>query len=144
MSLLWLGHHGLGRAITCHYASAMLLSKHLQRPAAGSSPAQADARQGLLHGRALLASQGLGKVRRASCHCNLLPWLHPCMLASRVSHTHTHTHSMLLFSLCAYPAGVCFLPHSPGRRRGGSKVQNSIVAFIRSFRFRAFRWTLRA
>ena len=31
--------------------SRMLLSKHRQRPAAGSIPAQADARQGLLHGR---------------------------------------------------------------------------------------------
>ena len=133
------GRHGLGRAVTCHSAAGMLLLKHPQRPA-GSIPAQADARQGHLHGRALLPSQGLGKVRRASCHCNLLPWLHPCLLASRVS----HTNGIVLFSLGAYPAGVSFLPRSPGRRRGGSKVQNSIVAFIRSFRFRAFRWTLRA
>ena len=64
---------GLGRAVTCHSAGAMLLSKHPQRPAAGSSPAQADARQGLLHGRALLPSQDLEEVRRASCHCILLP-----------------------------------------------------------------------
>ena len=64
---------GLGRAVTCNSASAMLLSNHSQRPAAGSIPAQADARQGLLHGRALLPSQGLEEVRRACCHCILLP-----------------------------------------------------------------------
>ena len=134
------GCHGLGRAVTCHSAGAMLLSKHPQRPAAGSIPAQADARQGLLHGRALLPSQGLEEVRRASRRCILLPWLQLCL--ARLSPVFSH--GMLLFSFCAYPAGVCFLPRSPGRRRGGSKVQNSIVAFIRSFRFRAFRWTLRA
>ena len=134
------GRHGFDRAITFHSAGAMLLSKHPQRPAAGSTPAQADARQGLLHGRALLPSQGLEEVRRASRRCILLPWLQLCL--ARLSPVFSH--GMLLFSLCAYPAGVCFLPRSPGRRRGGSKVQNSIVAFIRSFRFRAFRWTLRA
>ena len=47
--------------------------------APGSIPAQADAGRGLLHARALLPAQGLEKVRRASCHCNLLPWLHPCI-----------------------------------------------------------------
>ena len=73
------GRHGLGRAVTCHSAGAMLLSKHPQRPAAGSSPAQADARQGLLHGRALLPSQSLEEVRRASRHCILLPWLQLCL-----------------------------------------------------------------
>jgi hypothetical protein len=64
---------GLGRVVTCHSAAGMLLLKHPQRPAAGSIPAQADARQGLLHGRALLPSQDLEEVRRASCHCILLP-----------------------------------------------------------------------
>ena len=68
----------LGRAITCHSASAML-SRYPQRPAPGSIPAQADAGRGLLHARALLPAQDLGKVRRASRHCNLLPWLHPCI-----------------------------------------------------------------
>ena len=72
------GRPGLGRAITCHSAGARL-AKHPQRPASGSIPAQADAGRGLLHARALLPAQGLGKVRRASCHCNLLPWLHPCL-----------------------------------------------------------------
>ena len=71
--------HGFGRAITFHSAGAMLLSKHPLRPAAGSSPAQADARQELQHGRALLRSQGLEEVRRASCHCILLPWLQLCL-----------------------------------------------------------------
>ena len=61
------------RAVTCHSAAGMSLSKHPQRPAAGSIPAQADARRGLLHGRALLPSQDLEEVRRASCHCILLP-----------------------------------------------------------------------
>ena len=41
--------------------------------APGSIPAQADAGRGLLHARALLPAQGLAKVRRPSCHCNLLP-----------------------------------------------------------------------
>ena len=72
------GRPGLGRAITCHSAGARL-AKHPQRPASGSIPAQADAGRGLLHARALLPAQGLEKVRRASCHCNLLPWLHPCL-----------------------------------------------------------------
>ena len=64
---------GLGRAVTCNSASAMLLSNPSQRPAAGSIPAQADARRGLLHERALVHHQGLEEVRRASCHCILLP-----------------------------------------------------------------------
>ena len=64
---------GLGRAVTCNSASAMLLSNHSQRPAAGSIPAQADARRGLLHERALVHYQGLEEVRRACCHCILLP-----------------------------------------------------------------------
>ena len=55
----------------------MLLSKHPQRPAAGSSPAQADARQGLLHGRAPLPAQGLKEVR-----CQLP--LHPAAMAPAV------------------------------------------------------------
>ena len=81
------GRHGLGRAVTCHSAGGMLLSKHPQRLAAGSIPTQADARQGLLHGRALLPSQGLEEVRRASCHCILLPRLQLCLarLCSRPS-----------------------------------------------------------
>ena len=126
------GRHGFGRAVTCHSAGAMLLSKHLQRPAAGSTPAQADARQGLLHGRALLPSQGLEEVRRASRRCILLPWLQLCL--ARLSPVFSH--GMLLFSLCAYPAGGCFLPRSPGRRRGGSKAQNSRVALMQSFTIR--------
>jgi len=64
---------GLGRSVTCNSASAMLLSNHSQRPAAGSIPAQADARRGLLHERALVHHQGLEEVRRACCHCILLP-----------------------------------------------------------------------
>jgi hypothetical protein len=90
------GRHGFDRAITFHSAGAMLLSKHPQRPAAGSTPAQADARQGLLHGRALLPSQGLEEVRRASRHCILLPWLQLCL--ARLSPVFSH--GMLLFSLC--------------------------------------------
>ena len=70
---------GLGRVVTCHSAAGMLLLKHPQRPAAGSIPAQADARQGLLHGRALLPSQSLEEVRRASRHCILLQWLQLCL-----------------------------------------------------------------
>ena len=100
------GRHGLGRAITCHYAGAMLLSKHPQRPAAGPSPAQADARQGLLHGRALLLSQGLEEVRRASCHCILLTWLQLCL--ARLSPVFSHTvwccslfiHSLQVSAFC--------------------------------------------
>ena len=80
------GRHGLGRAVTCHSAAGMLLSKHPQRPAAGSIPAQADARQGLLHGRALLPSQGLEQVRRASSHCILLPWLQLCLARLTLTH----------------------------------------------------------
>ena len=133
------GRHGLGRAVTCHSAAGMLLSKHPQRPAAGSIPAQADARQGLLHGRALLPSQGLEEVRRASCHCILLTWLQLCLAHL----SPVFSHGTVLFSLCAYPAGVCFLPRSPGRRRGGSKAQNSRVAFIQSFTIRAFCRPLR-
>ena len=101
--------HGLGRAVTCHSASAMLLSKHPQRPAAGSSPAQADARQGLPHGRALLHSQGLEEVRHASCHCILLPWLQLC-LARLTPFSHVvwccslfmHSLQVLAFCLTAF------------------------------------------
>ena len=103
------GRHGLGRAVTCHSAAGMLLSKHPQRPAAGSIPAQADARQGLLHGRALLPSQGLEEVRRASCHCILLTWLQLCLAPL----SPVFSHGMVLFSLHAFPAGVSILPHSP-------------------------------
>ena len=100
------GRHGLGRAVTCHSAAGMLLSKHPQRPAAGSIPAQADARQGLLHGRALLPSQGLEEVRRASCHCILLPWLQLCL--ARLSPVFSHTvrccslfmHSLQVLAFC--------------------------------------------
>ena len=107
------GRHGLGRAVTCHSAGGMLLSKHPQRLAAGSIPTQADARQGLLHGRALLPSQGLEEVRRASCHCILLTWLQLCL--ARLSPVFSH--GMVLFSLHAFPAGVSILPHSPQARR---------------------------
>ena len=94
------GRHGLGRAVTCHSAGGMLLSKHPQRPAAGSIPAQADARQGLLHGRALLPSQGLEEVRRASCHCILLPRLQLCLarLCSRPSSLTVWCCSLLMHS----------------------------------------------
>ena len=100
------GRHGLGRAVTCHSAAGMLLSKHPQRPAAGSIPAQADARQGLLHGRALLPSQGLKEVRRASCHCILLTWLQLCL--ARLSPVFSHTvwccslfmHSLQVSTFC--------------------------------------------
>ena len=100
------GRHGLGRAVTCHSAGAMLLLKHPQRPAAGSIPAQADARQGLLDGRALLPSQGLEVVRRASCHCILLPWLQLCL--ARLSPVFSHTvrccslfmHSLQVLAFC--------------------------------------------
>ena len=122
---------GLGRVVTCHSAAGMLLLKHPQRPAAGSIPAQADARQGLLHGRALLPSQDLEEVRRASCHCILLTWLQLCL--ARLSPVFSH--SMVLFSLHAFPAGVSILPHSPQARSGVWKVEKSKVAFKRSFRF---------
>ena len=103
------------RVVTCHSAAGMLLSKHPQRPAAGSIPAQADARQGLLHGRALSPSQGLEEVRRASCHCILLTWLQLCL--ARLSPVFSHSIYMVLFSLHAFPAGVSILPHSPQARR---------------------------
>jgi len=67
------GRHGLGRSVTCHSAGTVLPSKHPQRPAAGSIPAQADARRGLLHERALVHDQDLEEVRRVYCHCILLP-----------------------------------------------------------------------
>ena len=134
------GRHGFGRAVTCHSAGAMLLSKHPQRPAAGSIPAQADARQGLLHGRALLPSQGLKEVRRASCHCILLPWLQLCL--ARLSPVFSH--GMVLFSLHASLASCCIWPHSPRQRRGVWKVQKSRVACIRSFRITVFCRPLRA
>ena len=106
------GRHGLGRAVTCHPAGAMLLSKRPQRPAAGSSPAQADARQGLLHGRALLPSQGLEEVRRASCHCILLTWLQLCL--ARLSPVFSHTvwccslfmHSLQVSAFCLAVQGA--------------------------------------
>ena len=106
------GRHGLGRAVTCHSAAGMLLSKHPQRPAAGSIPAQADARQGLLHGRALLPSQGLEEVRRASCHCILLPWLQLCL--ARLSPVFSHTvrccslfmHSLQVSAFCLAVQGA--------------------------------------
>ena len=41
---------------------------------------------------------------------------------------------MLSVCVCTTPQSMS-LPRSPGRRRGGSKVQNSRVAFKRSFRF---------
>ena len=107
------GRHGLGRAVTCHSAGGMLLSKHPQRPAAGSIPTQADARQGLLHGRALLPSQGLEEVRRASCHCILLPWLHLCL--ARLSPVFSHT--VWCCSLFMHSLQVS-QPHSPQARRG--------------------------
>ena len=110
------GRHGLGRAVTFHCAGGMLLSKHPQRPAAGSIPAQADARRGLLHGRALLPSQGVEEVRRASCHCILLTWLQLCL--ARLSPIAYLSLCMVLFSLHAFPAGVIILPHSPQARRG--------------------------
>ena len=47
------------------------------------------------------------------------------------------SHGIELFSLYVYPAGVCSLPHSPQERRGVRKVENSRVAFRRSFRFGA-------
>jgi len=106
------GRHGLGRAVTCHSAAGMLLSKHPQRPAAGSIPAQADARQGLLHGRALLPSQGLEEVRRASCHCILLTWLQLCL--ARLSPVFSHTvwccslfmHSLQVSAFCLAVQGA--------------------------------------
>ena len=99
------GRLGLGRAVTCHSASAMLHSKHPQRPAAGSTPAQADARQGLLHGRALLPSQGLEEVRHASCHCILLPWLQLCLARlTPISHVmwccSLFIHSLQVLAFC--------------------------------------------
>ena len=105
------GRHGLGRAVTCHSAGGMLLSKHPQRLAAGSIPTQADARQGLLHGRALLPSQGLEEVRRASCHCILLTWLQLCSPLARLLSRYG-----AVLSSCI-PAGVSILPHSPQARR---------------------------
>ena len=47
------------------------------------------------------------------------------------------SHGIELFSLYVYPAGVCSLPHSPQERRGVRKVENSRVAFRRSFIFGA-------
>ena len=107
----------LGRAITCHLASAML-SRCPQRPAPGSIPAQADAGRGLLHARALLPAQDLGKVRRASCHCNLLPWLHPCI--ARL--TPFLSRGIVLFSLsCIFFRCLAFASRSllaQGRSKG--------------------------
>ena len=107
----------LGRAITCHSASAML-SRYPQRPAPGSIPAQADAGRGLLHARALLPAQDLGKVRRASRHCNLLPWLHPCI--ARL--TPFLSRGVVLFSLsCIFFRCLAFASRSllaQGRSKG--------------------------
>ena len=107
----------LGRAITCHSASAML-SRYPQRPAPGSIPAQADAGRGLLHARALLPAQDLGKVRRASRHCNLLPWLHPCI--ARL--TPFLSRGIVLFSLsCIFFRCLAFASRSllaQGRSKG--------------------------
>jgi hypothetical protein len=47
------------------------------------------------------------------------------------------SHGIELFSLYVYPAGVCFWPHSLQERRGVRKVENSRVAFRRSFIFGA-------
>ena len=108
----WLGH-----AITCHSADAML-SRYPQRPAPGSIPAQADAGRGLLHARALLPAQDLGKVRRASRHCNLLPWLHPCI--ARL--TPFLSRGIVLFSLsCIFFRCLAFASRSllaQGRSKG--------------------------
>jgi len=107
----------LGRAITCHSTSAML-SRYPQRPAPGSIPAQADAGRGLLHARALLPAQDLGKVRRASRHCNLLPWLHPCI--ARL--TPFLSRGIVLFSLsCIFFRCLAFASRSllaQGRSKG--------------------------
>ena len=69
------------------------------------------------------------------CHGSSCALLASCMYL---------THRIVLFSLRAYPAGACFLPHDPQARRGVWKVEKSRVAFIQSFRIRAFCWTLRA
>ena len=86
--------------------------------APGSIPAQADAGRGLLHARALLPAQDLGKVRRASCHCNLLPWLHPCI--ARL--TPFLSRGIVLFSLsCIFFRCLAFASRSllaQGRSKG--------------------------
>ena len=69
------------------------------------------------------------------CHGSSCALLASCMYL---------THPIVLFSLRAYLAGACFLPHDPQARRGVWKVEKSRVAFIQSFRIRAFCWTLRA
>ena len=119
------GRHGLGRAITCHSAGAMLLSKHPRRPAAGSTPAQADARQGLLHGRALLPSQGLEEVRRPSCHCILLPWLQLCL--ARLTHV-SHTRYCAVLSSCISCRCLLFATRSSGAqgRLEGRKIESGL------------------
>ena len=119
------GRPGLGRAITCHSTGAMLLLKHPQRPAAGSIPAQADAGRGLLHARALLPAQDLGKVRRASRHCNLLPWLHPCI--ARL--TPFLSRCIVLFSLsCMFFRCLAFASRSllAQARSKGRKIKSGL------------------
>ena len=114
----------LGRAITCHSASAML-SRYPQRPAPGSIPAQADAGRGLLHARALLPAQDLGKVRRASRHCNLLPWLHPCI--ARL--TPFLSRCIVLFSLsCIFFRCLAFASRSllAQARSKGRKIKSGL------------------
>ena len=92
-------------------------------PAAGSSPAQADARQGLLHGRALLPSQGLEEVRRASCHCILLPWLQLCLacLSPVLSHTVRRCCSLFMHSLQVLAFCLTALRHAGAFEKSKSR-----------------------
>jgi len=84
------------------------------------------------HGGATTSSASFNGRRgkpfpRARRHCCCSPctcW--PCACCAL-------TYVCDAFCACARPQCVC-LPRSPGRRRGGSKVQNSRVAFKRSFR----------
>ena len=112
---------GLGRAVTCNSASAMLLSNPSQRPAAGSIPAQADARRGLLHERALVHHQGLEEVRRACCHCPAA--MNPSVPLSPHAPS---PHTVLSCSLFMYILQVSAFRHTVLRSAGAfekSKIQ---------------------
>ena len=75
------------------------------------------------------------RARRHGCCSPCTCWPCACCVLTR----------LVCDALCVrvHDPSVCVLPRSPGRRRGGSKIQKSRVAFIRSFRMRVFCRPLR-
>ena len=70
------------------------------------------------------------RARRRHCCPPCMCWPCACCALRLIQ----FLHMMLSVCVCTTPQSMS-LPRSPGRRRGGSKVQNSRVAFKRSFRF---------